>query len=434
MTYDLRLTRDVRSVKELPPGATVAFAGSGGLDSCTITRWLTDRGFRVVCLTADLGQPDETDINDIEVRMRTAGAADFCLLPLQEELALAGLRLIQADARYDGGYWNTTGLARHVIAHGLARKLSELGLEYLAHGSTGRGNDQVRFQVTLNQLVPQVRLYAPWRDEVYLGQFRGRAEMIDFCGDRGIPIRATRLASYSTDANLLGLTHEAGKLESLSHPATLVKPQMGRWPQDAPEDAESFEVRFEAGRPVEVNGRSVTVLEAFRIANDRAGLHGIGILHVVENRLVGLKSRGIYEQPGITLLGYCYELLRQLILDHPARAFFVQASALLATQVYGGLWFTVASGMAERAVEEVSELCTGTVEVDLYKGNIRERSIRDVPHSLYSEEEVSMEAVGNFDHHDSEGMIQIMSLGARAAARAGQIRDRVTSLDVPSQP
>jgi argininosuccinate synthase len=253
--------------------------------------------------------------------------------------------------------------------------------------------------------------------------------MIDFCHSRAIPIRATKDASYSTDANMLGLTHEAGDLESLNTSATLVEPQMGCWPQDAPDQAETFEVRFDSGRPIEINGQPVSVLEAFRIANDRAGTHGVGILHVVENRLVGLKSRGIYEQPGIGLLGYCYELLRQLILDQPARQFFSAASQLLATQVYSGQWFTLASVMAERAVSEVALLCTGKVRVEVYKGNIIELSITDVPYSLYNEEDVSMEAVGDFDHHDSEGMIRIMSLSARAAANAGQVRDRLERTD-----
>ncbi len=416
---------DVRSVTELEPGTTIAFAGSGGLDSCTITRWLADRGIRVICLTGDLGQPDEDDIGDIERRMLAAGAAGFRLIPLTGELAEAGLRLVQADARYDGGYWNTTGIARHVLVHGLARELAGLRIGCLAHGSTGRGNDQVRFQVALNHLAPSVRLYAPWRDEEFLARFRGRADMIDFCTERKIPIRATKQDPYSTDANMLGLTHEAGDLESLDTPATLVRPVMTRWPQDAPDEPEAFEVRFEAGRPVRINGRAVGLAEAFRIANERAGAHGIGLVHVVENRLVGLKSRGIYEQPGIELLGHCYELLRQLVLDAPAREFFAAASRVIAAQVYAGRWFTLASSMAERAVEEVSRLVTGTVRVDLYKGAIIERSLGDAPHSLYRGEHVSMEAVGDFDHHDSEGMLRIMSLGARALAEAGQARDRL---------
>ena len=418
------MTRDIHSIDTLKPGTTIALAGSGGLDSCTIASWLTDHKIRVVCLTADLGQTDEQNIGDIEARMRASGAIDFHLLPLQAELAEAGLLAVQADAQYEDGYWNTTALARHVISYGLAQKLPQLKLGILTHGSTGRGNDQFRFQVCMNQLSPNVQIYAPWRDQSFLNQFRGRSEMIDYCQSRDLPIRASSASPYSTDANLLGLTHEAGRLEALSTPARFVVPEMASWPQEAQDKSEDFEVRFEKGRPVAVNGEAVSVLDAFLQANHAGSRNGIGMVHIVENRLVGLKSRGVYEQPGIAILGKCFELLRQLVLDKSARVLFAALSDTLATQIYMGNWFGLASTMAQRAVSEMAMLCTGTVSVTLYKGNIISQGINDVVHGLYREDHVSMEAVGAFDHTDAAGLMRILSLAARTAAEARQVSAR----------
>src|ERR671932_1809750 len=220
-------------------GKTIAFAGSGGLDSCTITRWLTDQGVRVVCFTADLGQPDEDDTEAIRQRMLLAGAADFVLFPAREAIAQAGLSVIQSQACYEGRYWNTTGIARCVLAKAMIQEMQKKGLTIFSHGATGRGNDQVRFQLVTNMLAPEFQVYAPWRDEEFLKRFRGRSEMIDYCRERKVPIKATKDAPYSTDANLLGLTHEAGKLESLQTPPSFVRPGMGGHPSDAPDRPET---------------------------------------------------------------------------------------------------------------------------------------------------------------------------------------------------
>lgn len=415
---------DYRTVHELPE-KRIGFAGSGGLDSCTIVHWLAQQGYEVVCLTANLGQPDEENIEDIERRMRACGAVDFHLIPLEEELAEAGLRQIHALACYEGGYWNTTGIARHVISRGVVKKMPELGLSVLAHGSTGRGNDQVRFQLISHMLAPDIHLYAPWRDEAWLNQFKGRAEMIDYCHAHSLPIRASKDAPYSTDANLLGLTHEAGKLESLSCAAQFISPGMGVFPKDAPDSAEEFEIRFEHGQPVAINGESVGVLDAFHKANRIAGRNGYGIgVHVVENRIVGMKSRGVYEQPGIQLIGACYEYLAQLVLDRPARTMLDSLSTIVAENVYYGRGFDTATQMAFGAVEKTLDNMTGTIRVSLYRGNLSFVAAQEVPHLLYSEEATSMEAVGDFDHQDSEGFLRVQGLGARALARAGQIRHR----------
>ncbi|HUY69096.1 MAG TPA: argininosuccinate synthase domain-containing protein, partial [Alphaproteobacteria bacterium] len=191
-------------------GQTIAFAASGGLDSCTITHWLTENGVKVVAFTADLAQPDETDLKAVEQRMRASGAVDFVAVPLQKQMAEAGIAGIQAQSCYEGRYWNTTPWGRQVTVTGLLPEIKKRGIKIFSHGATGRGNDQVRFQLIANMLEPSMGVYAPWRDQHFLDRFAGRGPMIDYCEQHGLPIKASREKPYSTDANLLGLTHEAG--------------------------------------------------------------------------------------------------------------------------------------------------------------------------------------------------------------------------------
>jgi argininosuccinate synthase len=403
-------------------GQTIAFAGSGGLDSCTITRWLTDMGIHVVCFTADLGQPDEEDVSAIRDRMLMAGAKDFVLLPVREAIAEIGVQVIQAQACYEGRYWNTTGIARCVLTKAMVEEMKKRGLTIFSHGATGRGNDQVRFQLITNMLAPEFEIYAPWRDESFLARFPGRSEMIDFCQEKGLSVTATKDKPYSTDANLLGLTHESGLLEELTTPAHFVKPVMGCYPADAPDEAEQVSIRFEQGRPVAVNGQPVSTLEALLQANALGGKHGIGIgTHLVENRFVGIKSRGVYESPGVELLGTCYAFLLQLVLDRRAREFYDQLSLLIAKQIYQGYWYDLATQMALRAIERTTEIMSGTITVFLYKGNISFVSATDLPHTIYSAENASMEGVGEYNHSDSEGLLRVFGVSARVLATSGQI-------------
>lgn len=403
-------------------GQTIGFLASGGLDSCTITHWLTENGVKVVSFTADLAQPDETDFAAIEKRMRACGAVDFVALPLQKEIAALGLQGIQAQACYESRYWNVTGLGRQAITTGALPELMKRKIPVLAHGATGRGNDQVRFQLIANMREPSVKVYAPWRDEAFLSRFGGRGPMIDYCEQHGLPVRATREKPYSTDANLLGLTHEGGQLESLQTPASRVAPEMGVWAWDAPDQPETFTVRFEKGAPVQINGKPVDTLGAFLTANAIGGRHGVGIgVHMVENRFVGVKSRGVYEQPGMELLGTCYGLLLQLILDRRARELFDSFSAIVAKQVYQGYYNDLASRMARQAIAEVAALATGTITVNLYKGTVTYVASGDAPHSLFSSDG-SMEDEGSFDHKDSEGFLGVLGVHARALAQARQIK------------
>lgn len=404
-------------------GKTVAFAGSGGLDSCTITRWLTDKGVNVVCFTADLGQPDEEDMEAVRQRMLLAGAKDFVLLPAREAIAEAGLQVIQSQACYEGRYWNTTGIARCVLAKAMIEEMKKRGLNIFSHGATGRGNDQVRFQLITNMLAPEFEVYAPWRDEEFLARFPGRSEMIDFCQEKGLSVTATKDKPYSTDANMLGLTHESGQLEALTTPAQFVKPVMGCYPANAPDKAEEFTVEFEKGRPVKVNGNSVNLVEAILQANAIGGRNAVGIgTHLVENRFVGIKSRGVYESPGVEILGTCYAYLLQLILDRRAREFYDQLSLLIAKQIYQGYWFDLATRMALQAIGLTAELATGSITVSVYKGNISFVSASNTPHSLYSEENASMEGVGTYNHADSEGLLRVFGVSARVLATSGQIK------------
>ncbi len=403
-------------------GKTVGAAVSGGLDSCTITRWLVDNGVNVVCFTADLGQPDEKNIDEICDRMLACGAQETLMVDAKDALAMAGVKVIQSQAKYEGGYWNTTGIARHVTVKALLPEMKTRGINILSHGCTGRGNDQVRFQLAANMLNPDFSVYAPWRDEAFLERFGGRKEMIDFCKERGLPITATHESPYSTDANLLGLTHEAGRLESLKTPAGFIVPGMGVHPKDAADEVEHFTVSFARGIPVEINGSPVTPLQALLEANRIGGRNGIGIgLHTVENRFVGIKSRGVYESPGMELLGKCYEYLLQLILDRRARRIFDQVSAVVAEQIYQGYWFDPATQSLLASIEPFTRLAQGVITVALYKGNVSFHAAGGVPHSLYSEETASMEAIGDFNHADSEGFLSVLGVGARALAVAGQV-------------
>jgi len=405
-------------------GKTVGAAVSGGLDSCTATRWLADHGVDVVCFTADLGQPDEERVDYIAERMMRCGAKDAHVVDAKEGVAMAGIEVIQCMAAYEGGYWNTTGIARHVTVKALLPEMKKQGISIFSHGATGRGNDQVRFQLVANMLDTEINVYAPWRDQAFLDTFPGRKEMIDYCEERDLPQQATHEKPYSTDANILGLTHEAGNLESLSTPSGFITPGMGVHPHQAPDEVEQFKVRFEQGIPVEINATSVTPLEAIQTANRIGGRNGIGIgIHAVENRFVGIKSRGVYESPGMSLLGACYEFLLQLILDRRARRVFNHTSDVIAEQIYQGYWFDPATRALRASIRTFNNLADGEIEVTLYKGNVAFHEAGRVPHSLYSEDNASMEGIGEFDHMDSEGFLGVLGVSARALQAADQMGD-----------
>ena len=392
-------------------------AASGGLDSCTVTHWLSSNGFSVQCFAVDLGQPDEESLDAVKDRLLACGAEEAHVVPGQAALAEAGLKVLQAQARYEGGYWNTTGIARPITVQAILPELRARGIGVLFHGATGRGNDQVRFQLASNILDPSLEIYAPWRDPDFVSQFPGRQEMIRYAEANKLPIRPSQEARYSTDANFLGLTHEAGDLEDVKKAPGFMEPGMGVWPWDAPEQHEVASVRWEEGVPVALNGQKMDLESVFKEANRLAGKHGVGIgAHVVENRFVGTKSRGVYEAPGMELLGRSYEYLLQFILDRRAREFFDLLSKVIGVQIYQGYWLDLATTSALAALEPISRLATGTIAVRLYKGDVYFETAEDtpeaMPHSLFTEDS-SMEALGFYDHADAEGFMKVLGISAK---------------------
>lgn len=400
---------------------TVGICVSGGLDSRTITRRLVDSGVKVICFSADLAQPDETDIGNIRAKMAPCGA-ETVIVDLKEPMARACFEVIAAQAMYDGGYWNTTGIARAVTVRGLIPEMKKRGCTVLAHGATGRGNDQMRFERYTNVLAPEMKVYAPWRDPLLLADFPGRTQMVDYLRRHGIEAFAGGRKKYSTDANLAGLSHEAEDLESLETPCTIVEPTMGVWPQAAPEKPETVTIRFEQGAAVSINGRNAPPLALMQEANRIAGRNGVGMKHALENRVVGTKSRGVYEAPGMELLGQCLAFVYQATMDKRALALFGTLSPLVALQIYEGRYFDPSTTAAQAAIASLAQYASATVAVDLYKGNILFRSLTDCGASLYNEADSSMEASAGLNPVSSQGFAEIQSVEARALARAGQIR------------
>ena len=396
-------------------------AVSGGLDSCTVTHWLSTKDLDVKCFTVDLGQPDEVDLNDISDRMIECGASNAKIVQAQEDLAEAGLKVVQAQARYEGGYWNTTGIARPITVKAILDEFDKDSIKVLFHGATGRGNDQVRFQLAANMLNPDVVVYAPWRDQQFLDQFPGRREMIDYCEVNKLPIKPPKESRYSTDANFLGLTHEAGDLEDVSISPDFVTPTMGNWAWDALDKPEFVNITWEAGRPVAINGSKMPLVEIFKRSNLLAGAHGVGIgTHVIENRFVGIKSRGIYESPGMEMLAKSYEFLLQFVLDRRAREIFEYLSRFISVQIYQGYWLDIATESALSALDSLTKYVSGTIQLKLYKGEVffdtADDSIEAIPYSLYTNDG-SMEATGAYDHLDAEGFVNVLGVSAMNLGR-----------------
>jgi argininosuccinate synthase len=402
-------------------GQKVGLCVSGGLDSRTVARKLKDCGVDVMCFTADLAQPDEADIADVAVKMAPCGV-DTVIVDLKAPMAEACFEMIKAQAMYDGGYWNSTGIARAVTVKGLVAEMQQAGCSVLAHGATGRGNDQMRFERYTNVLAPELEVYAPWRDPGLLEEFPGRLEMVEYLRGHGIEAFPGGEKRYSTDSNLAGLSHEAEDLESLETPATIVEPTMGVWPEQAPDKPEMVEVRFEQGRAVALNGIRMEPLELMEEANRIAGRNGVGFKNALENRIIGTKSRGVYEAPGMELLGETLAMVYQATMDRRALGLFQTLSKLVADQVYDGRYFDPSTSAALAAIDVLAAAATGTVDVALYKGNILFNSLTACPASLYNEADASMEASEGLNPVSSQGFAEIQGVEARALAHANQIR------------
>lgn len=402
-------------------GHKVGICVSGGLDSKTVATRLKKAGVDVLCFTANLAQPDEKDVEDIKFKMAPTGA-ETVIVDLRREMAEAAFMALKAQATYDGGYWNTTGLGRAVTVRGLLGAMRERGCTVLAHGATGRGNDQLRFERYTNVLAPDMKVYAPWRDPALLGEFPGRREMAAYLRAQGIEADVGPKKRYSTDANLAGLSHEAEDLESLETPCTIVEPIMGVWPERAPDKQESVSLRFERGRCVAINGARLDPLAAMLEANQIGGRNGIWMRNALENRVIGTKSRGVYEAPGMELLGAGLRAVYQAVLDRRATRLFQDLSRIVADHVYDGRLFDPTVRAALSAIDTLCEAASGSVELGLYRGNIYFHSLKDCPGSLYSEADASMEKSEGLNPTSSQGYVEIQSVEAKALARAGQIK------------
>ena len=405
-------------------GKKLGVCVSGGLDSKTITRRLVDEGCDVVCFCADLGQPDEKDIRDVIKKMAPSGGKTY-IVNLKDEMAKGCLEAVKAQAVYDGGYWNSTGLARAITVRGLIPELKKHGCDVLVHGATGRGNDQMRFERYTNVLAPSMHVYAPWRDPDLLKEFPGRKQMATYLKKRGVEATVGKRKRYSTDSNLAGLSYEAEDLESLTTPSTIVVPQMGVWPEDARSRPEKVSITFKKGLAVAINGKAMKPLKLMETANMIGGRNGIGIKNALENRIIGTKSRGVYEAPGMELLSSALLQVYYAVMDRRAYKLFNELSSLVGEQIYDGRLFDPATTAALKGIASLAAPATGTATLKLLKGNMYFMSLTDCKASLYNEEDSSMEASSGLNPESSQGFAEIQSVEAIALARAGQIRKNV---------
>ncbi|MCK5529311.1 MAG: argininosuccinate synthase [Kiritimatiellae bacterium] len=393
---------------------------SGGLDSKTVTKRLVDMGADVVCFTADLAQADEEDIQDVVTNMAPCGA-ETVVVDVKDAMADACLVMVKAQAMYDGGYWNSTGIARAVTVRGIIDAMKARGCTVLVHGATGRGNDQMRFERYTNVLAPEMTVFAPWRNPELLEQFPGRKEMTEYLNSLGIEAFVGGQKRYSTDANLAGLSYEAEDLESLETASTIVEPCMGVWPKDAPDAVEEVIVKFEKGVAVSINGVKMNPLDIMLEANLIAGRNGVGLKNALENRIIGTKSRGVYEAPGMELLAFSLLQVYQAVMDRRATTLFREMSTVVADQVYDGRYYDPSTKAALAAIDVLAEPATATVTLGLYKGNMMFHSLTDCDASLYNEADSSMEASSGLNPVSSQGFAEIQSVEAKALAYAGQV-------------
>jgi argininosuccinate synthase len=352
--------------------------------------------------------------------MRPTGAETF-VVDLKKEMAEACFMMVRAQAMYDGGYWNTTGIARAVTVRGLLKAMKAKGCSVLAHGATGRGNDQLRFERYTNVLAPEMKVYAPWRDPELLEQFPGRKQMVAYLKDKGIEAEVGPRKRYSTDANLAGLSHEAEDLEHLTTPCTIVEPTMGVWPHQAPEETRTVTLRFEKGNCVALDGEEMEPFELMLKANDLAGRYGIGLKNALENRVIGTKSRGVYESPGLELLGTALRAVYMATMDRRSTGLFHAMSRLVAEQIYDGRLYDPGARAAMSGIEILAGYATGTVELGMYRGHLYFQALKDVPHSLYNEADSSMEASDGLNPVSSQGYVEVQAVEAVAIAKAGQV-------------
>ncbi|MCI7099997.1 MAG: argininosuccinate synthase [Lachnospiraceae bacterium] len=390
----------------------VILAYSGGLDTTAIIPWLKENyDYDVVCCCIDVGQGNELD--GLDERARVSGAIKLYIEDVVDEFCDEYVvPCVQANAVYENKYLMGTAMARPVIAKKLVEIARKEGAVAICHGATGKGNDQVRFELGIKALAPDLKIIAPWRT----WNISSRDEEIKYCEDHDIYLPFSADNSYSRDRNLWHISHEGLELEDpASAPNYDHLLVLGVTPEKAPDEPEELSIDFEKGVPTAINGERMKVSDIIRKLNELGGKHGIGIVDIVENRIVGMKSRGVYETPGGTILMEAHQQLEELILDKDTTIAKRQISVQYADQVYSGKWFTPLREALQAFIESTQQYVTGTVKMKLYKGNIIKQGTTS-PYSLYNESLASFTTGDLYDHHDAEGFITLYGLSSKVRA------------------
>ncbi len=392
----------------------VVLAYSGGLDTTAIIPWLKENyDYDVICCCVDVGQEEE--LEGLEERAMLSGASKLYIEDIVDEFCDEYVMpCVQAGAVYENKYLLGTSMARPLIAKKLVEIARREGASAICHGATGKGNDQIRFELGIKALAPDLKIIAAWRDPKWT--IDSRQSAIDYCHAHGIDLPFSADQSYSRDRNLWHISHEGLELEDPANEPNydhlLV---LGVTPENAPEEGEYVTITFEAGVPTSVNGKEGKVSDVIRELNRLGGKHGIGIVDIVENRVVGMKSRGVYETPGGTILMEAHDQLEELVLDRDTMREKKDMGNLLAQIVYEGKWFTPLCDAVQAFVSSTQKVVTGTVKLKLYKGNIIKAGTTS-PYSLYSESLASFTTGELYDHHDAEGFITLFGLPLKVRA------------------
>ncbi|MCR4777477.1 MAG: argininosuccinate synthase [Lachnospiraceae bacterium] len=392
----------------------VVLAYSGGLDTTAIIPWLKENyDYEVICCCVDCGQAEELD--GLEERALSSGASKFYIENIIDEFCDDFIvPCVQAGAVYENKYLLGTSMARPGIAKKLVEIAKKEGATAICHGATGKGNDQIRFELGIKALAPELKIIAAWRDDKWTMQ--SRQDEIDYCKAHGIDLPFSADSSYSRDRNLWHISHEGLELEDPAlepnYDHLLV---LGVSPEKAPDQGEYVTMTFEKGIPTSVNGKKMKVSEIITTLNELGGKHGIGIVDIVENRVVGMKSRGVYETPGGTILMEAHAQLEELVLDRATMEVKKDMGNKMAQIVYEGKWFTPLREAVQAFVESTQQFVTGEVKFKLYKGNIIKAGTTS-PYSLYSESLASFTTGDLYDHHDAEGFITLFGLPLKVRA------------------
>jgi argininosuccinate synthase len=395
----------------------IVLAYSGGLDTSVILRWLRDQyQCEVVAFCADVGQAEE--LEGLEEKALKTGASKLHVADLREEFARDFVfPILRANAIYEGYYLLGTSIARPVIAKKQAEIARAEGADAVAHGATGKGNDQVRFELTFARLAPELKIIAPWRQSDWT--FKGRADLVAYANEKKIPITVTAEKPYSMDRNLVHVSYEGGILEDPWREPYGDMFRLTVAPEDAPDRPEYVEVEYQGGNPVAINGERLAPAALIIRANELGGRHGVGRVDLVENRYVGIKSRGVYESPGVTILGHAHRAVEQLTLDREVMHLRDSLIPRYAEMVYYGYWFAPERETLQALIDDTQKNVTGAARLKLYKGSVTIAGRRS-PYSLYDSKIASFEEAGGYNQADAEGFIRISALRLRALARVAK--------------